>query len=288
MSEGNRQPISIVVPVYNEEMAIEAFASELSRDFQDCEIIFVDDGCTDRTVSRIKEFENIKIIRHEKNKGFGAALKSGINRATNEIIVTIDADGEFFVRDIRKLVQGLDGFSMVVGKRINETRKPLWKRLGKNILWGSANGVVGFKIPDINSGLRVFKKSVIQKYFDFLSDTYSFHTTSTLVFIFNGYKIQYVPVWVSERIGKSKVTIRSGIISLLKIFKVALAFRMARAILMLTYVLVMIFFISSFFLAVSGAGASFLWVCVLLVLATFFAGIFFKCNKDIIVDIPHE
>ena len=286
MSTDIREQISIVVPVFNEELAIEQVLGDILQNYGTSEIIVVDDGSSDTTKEKIGKF-NVRVICHENNKGYGAALKTGIRNATKEIIVTIDADGEHSARDIEPLILAFDSFDMSVGKRTASTEKKLWKKMGKYILHKTANLASGVNIPDINSGLRVFRKEAIINYLGILPDTFSFHTTSTLVFIFNNYKIKYIPVKVLPRKGNSKVSVQSGINSLKKILIISLMFKPLRAILLLLYpLLISIFFILSIYSFILRENNLVpLFILVFLIFLLIIMDILSKNRKDLISDI---
>jgi glycosyltransferase involved in cell wall biosynthesis len=220
--------ISIVVPVYNEEESVKQVMGGLRDMHGDSEIIIVNDGSTDATGRLIAGYD-FRIITHATNRGYGAALKSGIKNASNEVIVITDADGSYPTKDIRRLVEGLNSCEMAVGRRINSAKARLWKKAGKGILWLLADLAVGLKIPDVNSGLRAFKKDTIMRYLDLLPDSFSFSTTSTVIFLLCNRRIKYVPIELLERKGKSKVDMYSGIASILKVLLITMIFKPVRA-----------------------------------------------------------
>jgi len=281
-----KKRISIIIPVFNEELAIGQVIRDILENYATSEIIVVDDGSTDNTETRLKEF-NVKVKRHEHNKGYGAALKTGIKEATEDIIVTIDSDGEHSAKDIGLLLDSLDNFKMIVGKRINRFPVKLSRRVCKYILQTLADLAVGFKIPDINSGLRVFNKNIILKYLDFLPDGFSFHATSTLAFIFNKHKVKYIPIKIHPRRGKSKVNLKSGFNSLNNILKVSLIFSPLRGILLLLYLLAMglyFAFILCLFISKNHFFVPLLTPVLLFTLSLVLLNIFSKCNKDLVLD----
>ena len=202
---------SIIIPAYNEEESIVMTVSRLIgiswEEFP--EIIVVDDGSEEK-VSSLKglDLEKVKICRHEQNRGYGVALKTGISNARNECIVIIDADGTYPNERIPELVEMHEkgNFDMVVGARIGKNAKiPLIRRPAKWLITKLANYLTNKKIPDINSGLRVMKKDVVKKYFNILPDGFSFTSTITLAMLTNGYRVKYVPIDYLERKGKSKI-----------------------------------------------------------------------------------
>ena len=197
--------VSIIVPAFNEEGAIAGVATQIVANFPGCEIIVVDDGSSDATGKIIDDIEGIVAVHHECNRGYGAALKTGIRTSTRPFVLMCDADGQHRVEDIRKVLDAAPGNDMVVGIRGEDSHAPISRRPGKFILRHFANYLVGRKLPDFNSGLRVFRRKVIMRYMHLASDKFSFSTTSTFAFLKTGQRIAYVPIIVEKRIGKSSV-----------------------------------------------------------------------------------
>jgi len=199
---------SIVIPAYNEENGIGFVLDELQkilpRTELTYEIIVVEDGSTDRTSDAVRK-NGVLLVKHEINRGYGASLKTGIKRARNEIILIIDADGTYSPREIPDLLRYAKRFDMVVGARIYNGFRQLDRRIGKWFLTMLADRLAHTHILDLNSGLRVFKKSMVQDIFDLLPSGFSFTTTMTLVYLKRGYSIKYVPISYRPRIGKSKI-----------------------------------------------------------------------------------
>jgi glycosyltransferase involved in cell wall biosynthesis len=140
------------------------------------------------------------------NKGYGAALKTGILHADGEWILIIDADGSYSPKDIPKLLEHIQDYDMVVGARTGEAiKKEKLRNFAKFIMTGIANYLTGVKIPDLNSGLRIFKKEPAMKFFKLLPNKFSFTTTITLAFLSDGYNVKYVPITYHKRTGESKI-----------------------------------------------------------------------------------
>lgn len=201
--------ISVVIPAYNEEKAIEMTLAGIDDMLKPLgiqyEIVVVDDGSIDRT-AEIAAAKGVKLIRHNVNKGYGASLKSGIRVASYDYILMIDADGTYPLDQIPLLIKEAGNYDMVVGARtgrdvkISSARKP-----AKFILNKLAEYLAETKIPDLNSGLRIFKKDVILKFFYILPSGFSFTTTITLALLVNDYSVSFVPINYYKRIGKSKI-----------------------------------------------------------------------------------
>ena len=279
----DKDKISIVIPVYNEDSTVARVVSEILEKYGDSEVIVVDDGSTDNTGNILGDF-NIRLIRHETNKGYGASLKTGIKAATNDVIITIDSDGEHSVDDVEMLILNMGSFDMVVGKRSKMPKDVLWKMIGKYVLRVVAGLSSGVKIPDINSGLRIFRKRVIGGYFEFFPDSFSFHTTSTLAFIFNNHKIKYFPIATKPRYRDSRVPFSAGIDSLKKIFALLSAFRPQRIPVLMGYPLLAgacIFFLINYFvwpLAIS----------LFLVVVVAIIDIFTRCDRGLITMVKEQ
>tara|TARA_B110000444_G_C18847832_1_gene603264 strand:- start:3311 stop:4210 length:900 start_codon:yes stop_codon:yes gene_type:complete len=203
--------VTLIIPAYQEENGIEATLSEIiklkDKGFID-EIIIVDDGSKDKTKEIVASYDDIKLIRHKKNKGYGASLKTGINNSSNDIICITDCDGTYPSDQIPILIEKLikNDLDMIVGARTGKIVKiPLIRKPAKWFIGKLANWVSGNNIPDINSGLRLFKKKSFIPFHGIVPNGFSFTTTITLGMISGGYKIDFHPIEYGKRIGKSKI-----------------------------------------------------------------------------------
>ena len=203
-------PVSVVIPAFNEENAVfdevKAVARVLRSRGIEHEVIVVDDGSTDRTAERARA-AGARVLSHRENRGYGASLKSGIRAAKYEVIVITDADGTYPSDQIPALLAKLEQADMAVGARVGKTvRIPLIRRPAKWMLGALAKYIAGRNIPDLNSGLRAFRRGCVEQYFSILSNRFSFTTTSTLALFADDYRIVYHPINYYARIGKSKIT----------------------------------------------------------------------------------
>jgi glycosyltransferase involved in cell wall biosynthesis len=138
--------------------------------------------------------------------GYGAALKTGIRHAKNEIIVITDADGSYPIDNIPLLLENMENADMVVGARIGKkVHIPIFRKPAKWFINKLANKLSGIKIPDLNSGLRAMRKDRVERFFSILPDSFSFTSTITLAFLTNGYSVKYIPIEYYKRKGKSKI-----------------------------------------------------------------------------------
>jgi len=199
--------ISIVIPAFNEAEGIDSTLNELFEfaKGRDWEIIVINDGSTDNTAEKLNKFDRIKIINHPYNKGYGAALKTGIRQASGDIVVLFDSDGQHNPQDIPRLLEKIPEYDMVVGQRTKDSSQDWLRKPGKWILGLVANILSEHKIPDLNSGLRVIKRDIILYMLEIFPDGFSFSTTSTIAFFKLGYNVCYVLIASRMRIGKSTI-----------------------------------------------------------------------------------
>lgn len=207
--------LSVVIPAFDEEDAIGQTVRTVretlaASDIAAFEIIVIDDGSADRT-QEIAEAEGACVVRHVHNLGYGRSLKDGIEAARYPAIVITDADGTYPIQDIPRLFALYrEGYHMVVGSRTGEHyRQSAIKSPLRWILQHLVEYTASRKIPDINSGLRIFSRDHARAYLDRLCDTFSFTTSLTLAFMMNGLYVVYVPIDYYKRIGKTKVRLLS-------------------------------------------------------------------------------
>lgn len=205
--------VTLVVPAYNEEDGIEGVVRRLSSlDLGvPLELLVVEDGSTDRTRERLAELEAqvpcLRVLEHGYNRGYGAALKTGFQAAAHEVVVITDADGTYPEDRIGELLARVDaGAEMAVGARIGaNVHIPLIRRPAKWALRRLASYLAGVRIPDLNSGLRAFRRELVLKYLGILPDGFSFTTTITLASLTNGHRVEYVTIDYAPRSGRSKI-----------------------------------------------------------------------------------
>lgn len=213
MPDAGTPSFSIIVPCYNEFGGIEKTIAQLRNTLASAgnyELIIVDDGSKDGTseiLARLAKIDtNLVVIRHEPNRGYGASLKTGIRHARSEIIVITDADGTYPNERIPELVALCEKNAMAVGSRTGENvNYSNIRKIPKVFLRAYCSWIAGQNIPDINSGLRAFRKSIATPYFNILPNGFSFTTTITLAMLTNYYPVSYLPISYSQRIGKSKI-----------------------------------------------------------------------------------
>jgi len=236
MAEG----VSVVIPAFNEEQAVASVIHELQNLFAQqklqTEIVIVDDGSTDSTAARAHE-AGARVLRHRSNRGYGAALKTGIFAAKYDTIVITDADGTYPSQAIPILLQQLEHSDMVVGSRTGSNVSIPWvRRPAKWVLNKLANYVSTSRIPDLNSGLRAFRREIALQYFPILPNQFSFTTTITLAMHCDKYAVAYVPIDYRQRTGHSKIVPWDAGSFAILILRTAMLFRPLRVFLPLVLV----------------------------------------------------
>lgn len=209
---GQQLKLSLIIPAYNEEGGIGQVLQELGQILAQphwlYEVIVIDDGSQDNTALVAQQHPWVRVISHKANKGYGAALKTGIRSACYPLICITDADGTYPNERIPDLINRLveEHLDMVVGARTGvKVHIPLIRRPAKWTINQLANFVAGESIPDLNSGLRVFRREVAIKMLGIFPDGFSFTTTITLAMISNSYLVDYVPINYHTRVGRSKI-----------------------------------------------------------------------------------
>lgn len=225
---GPAAAISVILPAYNEAQAmvpqLAAIRSALDGHGIPYEIVVVDDGSLDGT-AEVALRCGARVMQQVENRGYGAALKLGIAAAAHDCIVIIDADDTYPADQIPRLLELLQNADMVVGARIGPVvHVPLIRRPAKWILTRLAERVAGRAIPDLNSGLRAFRRSCARQYFPLLSNQFSFTTTLTLSYLADGYHVLYHPINYYPRIGQSKIVPRHFLDFMTLLMRMAILF----------------------------------------------------------------
>lgn len=230
-------PVSTVIPVYNERRGLPdtlpRLGSLLEKLPEGSEIILVDDGSTDNSFKFLEKADlphAVRVLRHPRNLGYGAALKTGIAAARNETIAICDADGTYPMERIPEFARMMESkeAAMVIGAR-PAGEQPAHRRPAKWVLQMLASQLTGERIPDMNSGLRLFRRADALRLKRLLPDGFSFTTTMTMALLTEGEFVLFPPIRYETRLGQSKIKpIRDSANFLLLICRTALAFHPMR------------------------------------------------------------
>jgi glycosyltransferase involved in cell wall biosynthesis len=260
--------VSVVIPAYNEVEVIADTIEQISGMFREAgleavDLIVVDDGSHDDT-GKLAESSGARMIRHPHNAGYGRSLKDGIMAARHDTVVITDADGTYPIDIIPKLLElYAKGFDMVVGARTGTAyHGPFAKRAMRVLLKFLVEFTSGRKVPDVNSGLRVFSRAAIQPYFPHLSEGFSFTTSMTLAYMMTGKFVTYLSIPYYERVGHTKVKLFRDSLRTLQFIVEAIVY----------YNPIKIFILISF-------------VCGLLMIATLGAGFGFRSVGLVVVGV---
>jgi len=219
--------ISVVIPAYNEAEGITGLLEKIvSLEYHNrYEVIVVDDGSSDETASIVSQFP-VRLIKHHTNKGYGAALKTGIRKAKGQKVIVLDSDGQHDPQYISQIANLLEDNELVIGERTADSFQVKHRQAGKKLIRMVGEYLFDQKLPDFNSGLRGFDRSLIKSMLHLMPNGFSFSTTSTMAFIKEGYSIGTLPVVVTERQGRvSNVNfIRDGCKTMLLLFRIIMLF----------------------------------------------------------------
>lgn len=214
-TERQAYDVTVLLPAYNEERAIEQVLAEVVTALEDeplkFEILVVDDASTDRTAAYAERFAEhcercpVRVIRRPENRGAGAARKVGVREARGDVVVMLDADGSYPAYAIRDLLKYFPDYDQVNGARTSEQGTLPWLRgPAKWFIRQLACYLTGRHIPDLNTGLKAFKREAMLPWLWAVPDGFSCVTTMTLAFLTNDHAVKYVPTEYRPRIGKSK------------------------------------------------------------------------------------
>ena len=210
---------TVVIPCYNEKNGIRETVENIysvfsTNNIDNIEVIIVNDGSRDGTDAILNSLadeytgRNFQVLHHKRNQGYGASLKTGIRRSKSEYICITDADGTYPNNRIPELIHTAQSkdLDMLVGARIGEdVNYSKIRSIPKMILVPWVSFLCGSDVPDMNSGLRVFKRRLALDFLNLLPDGFSFTTTITICLFRNKYAVEYIPISYCKRIGKSHI-----------------------------------------------------------------------------------
>jgi len=238
--------LTIIVPAFNEEGSLPTFLEDVCEYCQknDFKLIVVNDGSSDTTgeiLDKADQCEALTVIHHKINRGYGSAIKTAIERVDTEFLITIDADGQHSLNDIRMLFNHLvaEDADMVIGKRDSQ-HSSSYRRFGKFMIRSIAKLLMSFQITDLNSGMKVYRSDLAKKYIRLCPDTMAYSDIITLVFIYQKHLVLEKDIQIRSRIsGTSTINTRTALDTVFEILNIVILFNPNRVFLPLAIIFVL-------------------------------------------------
>lgn len=227
--------LTVLIPAFNEEVGLPPTLEVLLAEprLAGAQVIVIDDGSTDRTAEVVARFgPRVRVFRHKRNQGYGAGIKSGTRLASTTYVAWFDADGQHRASDLANIYDEAiqEGYDAVLGARTTQSAIVRSRVFGKKILGFVANSVAEQVIPDINCGLRLFRRQQLLAYLPLLPDGFSASTTTTLLFIKRNRHFTFLPITVDPRVGTSTVKqVRDGMRTLHLMMRILFLFQAFKA-----------------------------------------------------------
>lgn len=207
----NEQPLTltVVLPIFNELSNIEPEVSRIRASLEaegiSHEIIAVDDGSTDGSGELLEGLEGVRVIRFVQNRGAGFARRVATMEARGKYVAWTDVDMTYPNDDFPRLLKEMEGWDHVVGARVSEEGTVKFLRVpAKWLIRKLASFLTATRIPDLNSGMRIFRRDVALQFMHLIPTGFSCVTTLTMAFLANDYSVKYVPIEYAKRRGESK------------------------------------------------------------------------------------
>jgi len=238
--------LTIVVPAYNEEASLAVFLPEL---LQFCEqrghrLVVVNDGSADGTKAVLEKHRGhpqFGIVHHKVNRGYGGAIKSGIEAAETEFVITVDADGQHRLEDITKLHDYLKTHDadMVVGRRTGAGGSS-YRSLGKWLIRSVAKMLLPIKIHDINSGIKIYNRKLALRYLTLCPDGMPYSDIITMIFVNQRHLVLETEVQIRARkAGRSTISTRTAFQTVYEILNITMLFNPLKVFLPLSMICVL-------------------------------------------------
>lgn len=208
-----------MIPAFEEEAVIGDLVRRVAEAGDWLEVLVVDDGSGDATAERAEQ-AGARVVRHPYNKGNGAAVKTGLRSARGEVVLLMDADGQHDPSDMRRLVEPVGQWDLVVGAR-RSADQSAFRALGNAVFNALASWLTGIRIPDLTSGFRAARRDRLLEVLHLLPNGFSYPTTSCLALLKAGHNVRFEPIRTHRRVGRSKIRpLRDGVRFLLIILKI--------------------------------------------------------------------
>ena len=256
--------LTIIIPAYNEAENLNTILHPLIElcNQKNWKIIIVNDGSTDNTKEILKSFQaldNFTVIHHKLNKGYGAAIKSGIIACETEYVITIDADGQHRIGDIERLLNcmNVNDADMVVGSRKGLKSASYSRSIVKSFIRMVAKMLMNVPIYDLNSGMKLYRTELARKYLFLAPDTMSYSDIITLIFINNRHLVLETPIITNGRNkGKSTIGIDTAFHTIMEVINIVILFNPMKIFLPLSIIAFLIGLINGIPILLNGQGVT--------------------------------
>jgi len=227
-----QKELTVVIPSFNEEESLKDNLNEIIKfiENENFELIIINDGSTDKTdevvLSQINN-KNVKYLKHKRNRGYGAAVKYGIENCDTKYVITFDADGQHSLQDIKKLFNRIKetDADLVIGSRTVLKENGIYKRIGKSIIRRLSKILIQNKIKDLNTGMKIMRTDLAKKYITICPDTFAFCDVSTLIFVSEKNIVIEEPIETLQRLkGESKISVNSAFETVMEIINISVLF----------------------------------------------------------------
>jgi glycosyltransferase involved in cell wall biosynthesis len=266
-------PLTVIIPAFNEAETLGVILPPLKELCiqNNWKIIVVNDGSTDNTKEVVAALPDdytsntgpnggiVTVIHHKLNKGYGAAIKSGIAACTTEYCITFDADGQHQLHDIERLfaVMKSRDADMVVGSRKGVKSASYSRGVGKSIIRFIAKMLMPVPVKDINSGMKVYITALAKSYLHLVPDTMSASDVFTLIFINNRHLVIEEPISITPRLkGKSTIRVETAFQTVMEIINIVILFNPAKVFLPLSGIFMITGIVVGLPILLAGKGVS--------------------------------
>lgn len=224
--------LTIIIPAFNEAESLPLVLPPLIQycKAENWNVVVINDGSTDNTEEVLNGFSNeinLKVIKHKVNRGYGGAIKTGIDSAQTKYCVTFDADGQHQLGSIKSILNKMQDSDadLIVGNRIGSQSSGLFRETGKWIIRRIAKFLMPINIDDINSGLKMYNTELAQKYIALCPNSMAYSDIITLVFISQKHLVLEAKIEVAKRLaGKSTIGVKTAFQTVLEIINILMLF----------------------------------------------------------------
>ena len=227
------EQLTIVIPCFNEEESISQFFPELLSFAKEHSflVIVVDDGSSDHSRERLEEIAReqsvLTVLHHKRNRGYGAAIKTGMEAVRTEFAITMDADGQHRLQDALACFNAIreTDADLIVGARSNNASGN-YRTFGKFLIRAFASSLFYLPVKDLNSGMKCYRMAEARPYLELCPDTMAFSDIILLLMLNDGKKVGEVPIEIMPRnTGKSTIGAATAMVTLAEILNLSVLLR---------------------------------------------------------------